>query len=145
DVWRQQAGPASGSHRAPRPFTDAQTSDLGNQADAGRTRSALVVERGNLPRSPVSRSCDPGGYLENIDDRLAHSTPASRHIDLDDLEFEHPAGDLNVDLLADFLADESLADRAREEDLVLVVIFFARTDQNKIFFLIDRKVQHTHS
>ena len=61
--------------------------------------------------------------------------------DLDDLELERAAGDRDLDLVADLLADEALTDRAGEEDLVLVVVFVAGADEDEVFFLVEVEVE----
>ena len=48
----------------------------------------------------------------------------------------------HLDLVAHLLAHEPLADRAGQQDLVLVVVLVARADQDEVLFLVELEVQH---
>src|SRR5947209_10896654 len=61
--------------------------------------------------------------------------------DRDDPEPEHAAWDGHLGDLADLLADQSLADRAGQEDLVLVVVLFAGTDQDEVLLVVELEVE----
>ena len=101
---------------------------------------------GNDP-SPEARSSNRSGGIDvlrhslEVDVRTQPDVRAMRSADLDDLELEDAARDRDLDLVADLLADEALADRAGEEDLVLVVVFLAGADQDEVFFLVEVEVE----
>src|SRR5208283_4970375 len=69
-------------------------------------------------------------------------TSRSSRADLDDLELERTPRNRHIDLVADFLAHEALADGAGEQDLVLVVVLVTWADQHEVLLLVEIEIEH---
>src|SRR5437868_3705801 len=90
------------------------------------------------PRHPASAA--GAGYPKG---GAPPEEPATRSgdADIDDLQLEDPARDRHFHLVAKLLAQQALADGTGDEDLVLVVVFLARADQDEVFFFIEVDVE----
>src|SRR6516225_8942222 len=75
---------------------------------------AFELELPNAKRKPVSRK----SYFQDLEAQSSH-----RHLDFDDF--------------ADLFSQKALADRARGQNLVFVVVFLAGSDEDVAFFLIQ--------
>src|SRR5579872_3300184 len=82
--------------------------------------------------------------LPTLHSRATHPAPdvaRSGQADFDDLQVEDPARDLHLNLVTDLLAHQALSDGTGDQDLILIVVLLARSDEDEVFFLIELEVQ----
>src|SRR5947207_5737350 len=89
---------------------------------------------------PRHRQNNPHGFQGFIVSRTRFALSFLVETNLQDLELHRSLGDGNLDLLTNFLADETLCQGARDQNLARVVVFVPSADQLENFLIAKVEV-----